>query len=149
MLKFNNKPHLIHFMIPIVICLNIGWFLFYPINVTVCIITDLIILVSYLLQWMLRHYEQNSNDIFDQFFNNSIDLLCIADTEGHFLRLNPQWEETLGYTLEELEGKSFIEFVHPDDVESTICVTNQLANYQKVQNFINRYRHKDNSYRWI
>ncbi len=148
-LKIKNKPRLIHFMIPIVVCLNFGWCLFYPVNVTVCIITDSIILISSFLLWMHNHHEQNSNDIFDQFFNNSIDLLCIADTSGHFLRLNPQWEETLGYTLEELEGKSFIEFVHPDDVESTIVATKQLANHQKIQNFINRYRHKDNSYRWI
>jgi PAS domain S-box-containing protein len=89
------------------------------------------------------------NDIFDQFFVNSIDMLCIADTNGYFVKLNPEWEVTLGYTLPELEGKKFIEFVHPEDVEKTIYATSQLANNLKIGNFTNRYRHKDGSYRWI
>ena len=32
----------------------------------------------------------------DRFFDSSVDLLCIADTEGRFLRLNPEWEKVLG-----------------------------------------------------
>ncbi len=87
--------------------------------------------------------------IFNQFFNNSIDLLCIATTDGFFIKLNPEWEKKLGYKLSELEGQRFIDFVHPDDVEPTIQATQQLADGQLIQNFVNRYRHKDGSYRWI
>ncbi|MBN2761503.1 MAG: PAS domain S-box protein [Bacteroidales bacterium] len=93
--------------------------------------------------------EKNPEKIFDQFFSNSIDLLCIADMQGYFRKLNPEWERTLGYSLSELEGKKFIEFVHPEDVENTVEATVQLANNRQVHNFINRYRHKDGSYRWI
>jgi PAS domain S-box-containing protein len=90
-----------------------------------------------------------SNDVFDQFFNSSIDLLCIADTNGNFCKVNSEWERTLGYSASELEGKQFISFVHPDDIEKTIEATGLLAMNKKVMNFINRYRHKDGSYRWI
>ena len=31
----------------------------------------------------------------NSFFNTTLDLLCIADIDGHFIRLNPEWEETL------------------------------------------------------
>ncbi len=93
--------------------------------------------------------KQYPADVFDQFFNNSIDLLCIANTNGYFTKLNSEWESTLGYSLTEMEGKRFIEFVHPDDVENTIYATEQLANDQRVQNFVNRYKHKNGSYRWI
>ena len=54
----------------------------------------------------------------ENFFNNTIDLLCIADSNGVFRQLNPEWEKTLGYPLKELEGQPFIKYVHPDDVEA-------------------------------
>jgi len=93
--------------------------------------------------------KQTSDHIFDLFFENSIDLLCIADKSGNFVKLNNAWTDTLGYQLTELEGRPYIEFVHPEDVESTIQATIQLANNQKVQHFINRYKHKNGKYRWI
>jgi PAS domain S-box-containing protein len=85
----------------------------------------------------------------DQFFNVTLDLFCIASTEGYFLRLNPAWETALGYTREELLTKKFLDFVHPDDVEGTGEVVSTLASQQKVNYFENRYRCKDGSYRWL
>jgi two-component system, cell cycle sensor histidine kinase and response regulator CckA len=85
----------------------------------------------------------------DGFFSTALDLLCIADTDGHFVRLNPEWERTLGYRLDELQGKRFIDFVHPDDVAATLQRLADLAGQNKVWDFTNRYRHKDGSYRWI
>jgi PAS domain S-box len=85
----------------------------------------------------------------ENFFNNTIDLLCIADSNGVFRQLNPEWEKTLGYGLQELIGQPFIKYVHPDDVEQTINATRQLANNYKIDSFVNRYRHKNGSYRWI
>jgi PAS domain S-box-containing protein len=86
---------------------------------------------------------------FEVFFSVNIDMLCIADADGYFQVLNPEWERTLGYPLSELVGKRFIEFVHPDDLESTIKASNDLANNKIILNFENRYKHKDGSYRWI
>ena len=43
----------------------------------------------------------------DRFFTTTLDLLCVADTDGYFRRLNPQWEAVLGYSLAELEGQTF------------------------------------------
>jgi PAS domain S-box-containing protein len=85
----------------------------------------------------------------DQFFNVSLDFLCIANTDGHFLRLNPVWEKTLGYSMEELMAKQFIDFVHPDDLERTLKALSTLAAQQKVMHFENRCRAKDGSYRWL
>ncbi len=84
----------------------------------------------------------------DRYFSTSLDLFCITDNEGRFRRLNKQWERTLGYSLEELEGRSFLELVHPDDREATE-ITNQAAARGQVLNFVNRYRRKDGEYRWI
>jgi PAS domain S-box-containing protein len=85
----------------------------------------------------------------EQFFLSALDLLCIADMEGRFLRLNAEWEHTFGYRLDELMGRCFVEFVHPEDVQATMNALSTLSNNKEVLNFVNRYRCKDGSYRWI
>ena len=85
----------------------------------------------------------------DRYFNNALDLFCIADTDGYFHRVNKEWETTLGFKMEELEGKRFLDFVHPDDMKSTLETISRLEAQKEVLNFTNRYRCKDGSYRWI
>jgi PAS domain S-box-containing protein len=85
----------------------------------------------------------------DQFFNVSLDLLCIANTDAFFLRLNPAWEKILGYSIEELMAKRFLDFVHPDDLLRTQEAVSSLSSQQKVIYFKNRYRSKDGTYRWL
>ena len=85
----------------------------------------------------------------DRFFTLALDLFCIADTDGYFRRLNPQWEKVLGYSLQELEGCRFLDLVHPDDQAATLAAVAEIANQKAVLDFANRYRCKDGSYRWI
>lgn len=85
----------------------------------------------------------------ERFFNVALDLLCIADTEGSFIRVNKAWEEILGYSSEELEQRKFLDFVHPEDLDATVEVMAELEKQEQVINFVNRYRSKDGSYRYI
>jgi PAS domain S-box-containing protein len=85
----------------------------------------------------------------NNFFNLSLDLLCIADTEGNFIKLNPEWSQVLGYKISELEGHSFLDCVHPDDMQPTLNAVNTLSEQKELINFINRFRCKDGSYKWI
>ncbi len=86
---------------------------------------------------------------FDKFFNNSLELMCIANTEGYLVQLNPKWTSVLGYSEEELKSKPFIEFVHRDDREATIKEASQLAKGQTTVSFINRYKAKSGNYVWL
>ncbi|TVR63099.1 MAG: PAS domain S-box protein, partial [Gemmatimonadales bacterium] len=88
-------------------------------------------------------------DQLDGFFTSSLDLLCIADLEGRFLRLNPEWSRVLGYHLDELQGARFLDFVHPDDVERTLASMERLELGESLISFENRYRRQDGSYAWI
>ncbi len=45
---------------------------------------------------------REKTDELEKFFSGALDLLCVADTDGYFRRLNAEWEKTLGYTREEL-----------------------------------------------
>jgi PAS domain S-box-containing protein len=85
----------------------------------------------------------------DRFFTMALDLLCIADADGSFRRVNPAWTRVLGYDPSELEGKRFLDLVHPDDLQATLAALGDLSVQKDVLNFVNRYRAKDGSYRWI
>lgn len=92
---------------------------------------------------------QESKAELERFFSVALDLLCIADLEGYFCRLNRSWETTLGYPIAELEGQKFLDFVHPDDLAATIESMSTLSKQETVIAFVNRYRCKNGTYRYI
>ena len=85
----------------------------------------------------------------DRFFDMSLELLCIAGTDGYFKELNPAWEGALGWTIEELKSRPFTEFVHPDDRNATATERRRLSLGGTTLDFENRYRTKDGAYRWL
>jgi PAS domain S-box-containing protein len=93
--------------------------------------------------------EKAVDELEDRFFTASVDMLCYLDFSGHFKRLNPAWERTLGYKLEELMSRPFIEFVHPDDRERTLQQNAQVRAGGHALGFENRYICKDGTYRWF
>src|SRR5713226_3390200 len=84
-----------------------------------------------------------------EFIDLSLNLMCIAGTDGYFKHVNPAWETTLGYTREELLSRPYLEFVHPDDREATTTEAASVASGRSTITFENRYRCKDGSYRWL
>ena len=85
----------------------------------------------------------------ERFFNINLDLLCIANMEGDFIKVNISWEKVLGYTAAELAERKFLDFVHPDDMKDTIATMSRLRNKEQILFFVNRYQCKDGSYRYI
>lgn len=84
------------------------------------------------------------------FFEFSNEMLCLANFEGYFTRVNAAWTRTLGWSARELTSRPYIDFVHPDDLEATNREAALLAtgNYETIW-FENRYRCVDGTYRWL
>lgn len=85
----------------------------------------------------------------EMFFSVSLDLLCIADLKGNFIKTNKAWEDTLGYKVEELKSRNFLDLVHPDDKKATIEKMEILESGENVSRFVNRYVNADGEYRYI
>jgi PAS domain S-box-containing protein len=76
-------------------------------------------------------------------------MLCVANLEGYFTRVNPAFEQTLGYTSAQLLSRPFIDFVHPEDRESTRAAVDALAQGQDIIQFENRFIRADDSLCWL
>jgi PAS domain S-box-containing protein len=85
----------------------------------------------------------------ERIFDLSVDLLCIAGLDGHFKRVNPAFERTLGYTTQQLLSRPFLDFVHPDDRARSAEAMERLERGEKVVQFENRYMCADGSTRWL
>lgn len=85
----------------------------------------------------------------ERFFYINPDLLCIADMDGNFIKVNKAWEDLLGLTREQLEHSKYLDFVHPEDVQLTKDSMKELAEGNQIIQFVNRYRSKDDTYKYI
>jgi len=86
----------------------------------------------------------------ETFFDVSLDMLCVRDREGRFVKVNQAWTTSLGYSTAELEGAYLLPLIHPDDVAATLAEMKRVRTEgQGVPRFINRYRHRDGGYRHL
>lgn len=86
---------------------------------------------------------------FFKFFNLSTDIMVIVDPNGAFQKVNPTCLNMLGYSEADLLSKPFINFVHPDDKQSTIKEMARQIKIGSSLNFENRYLCKDGKVLWI
>ncbi|MEA2506408.1 MAG: hypothetical protein QOH48_1026 [Actinomycetota bacterium] len=84
-----------------------------------------------------------------RWFELSLDINAAAGLDGYWKRVNPAFLQTLGYAEQELLGQPFLNFVHPEDRQSTTEAAAKLALGVDIVGFQNRYRAKDGSYHWI
>ena len=75
--------------------------------------------------------------------DNSQDVICTIDANGRFLSTNAACEDLFGYTPDELIGRSYLDFVHPDDRPNSEEADSSTRIAGKITDFVNRYVRKD------
>ncbi len=107
--------------------------------------SDVVEVMTAHLQFEQRRAEQD----LVRFFDLTMDLFCIASTDGYFLRVNENFPRILGYTVSELTGRPLIDIVHPDDRKRTEEVLIKLSSGAPCIQFLNRYRHIRGHFLWF
>ena len=79
----------------------------------------------------------------------SQDILLVCDYAGVITAINPSAERVLGWAEDEMVGKSLVDFVHPDEVETTAAEFARITTGVPTLAFENRYRTKRGDYRLL
>lgn len=69
--------------------------------------------------------------------------------EGRFQRFNPAWTHLLGWTVEELLGKEWMELIHPEDREEVKRNFEAMKAGQSESRFELRCRKSNGTYQWF
>jgi PAS domain S-box-containing protein len=84
----------------------------------------------------------------ERFFDLSPDLLCIIDPEK-VVRVNPAFKQILGYSLDELAGRPYLDLVVPEDRDHMRALLEQLPGSAEPVRLENRVSCRDDSRRWV
>lgn len=89
----------------------------------------------------------SSEEKYKTLIENISDIIYAVNEEGVIIYINPAVETFLGYNPEEVNGGSFENFLHPDDVK---LIRNDLEGFLsgRAQQKEYRFLHKNGSLRW-
>ncbi|QLE44912.1 PAS domain S-box protein [Nostoc sp. C052] len=86
---------------------------------------------------------------FRSIVENANNVIFALTLEGIFSYVSPNWTEIFGHEVVEVEGKSFIPFIHPDDVHICTDYFQRILTTGEKQKAIEyRIKHKNGSWRW-
>jgi PAS domain S-box-containing protein len=84
----------------------------------------------------------------ERFFDLSPDMMCITDSD-RILRANPAFMPTLGYALDDLASRPYLDLIVPEDRDNARVLLEQLPGSAEPVRFQNQLTCSDASQRWI
>ncbi|EJO68788.1 sensor domain-containing diguanylate cyclase [Leptospira kirschneri] len=85
----------------------------------------------------------------EKFFNYSLDLHAIQRMDGVVLQINQSFQRIMGWTNEDLKGRTHFHLLHPEDVESSLKEFEQLNEGVSHLSIQNRCRCADGTYKYF
>ncbi|EJF06541.1 PAS domain S-box [Thiovulum sp. ES] len=86
---------------------------------------------------------------FETIFTNSKDGMMLIDLEANFLDFNPEYEEIVGFSREEIFQKNCLDITHERDIEKSINILGAIFEKGFVKNFEKRCVRKDGEIRTV
>jgi PAS domain S-box-containing protein len=79
---------------------------------------------------------------------HAFDLITFANAQGIITFASHAVEHILGWRVEDIVGKPFVEFIHPDDLPQTLTLFSKVLEHHKALAQI-RLRTASHEYRWM
>jgi PAS domain S-box-containing protein len=108
----------------------------------------LAIIAQEVIAQIVTRKEKEDLKNYEMLFNLSNDLICIVK-DGYFKKINPAFEQTLGWTSEQLLEKPVQEFIHSEDIGYSREQLKTLSDTIKTLTINNRYRTADGNYKLL
>jgi len=86
---------------------------------------------------------RDSQTLYHDLVETAQDLIWQCDAEGRYVFLNPAWERVLGYTVEEMLGRKFMDFQDPTVAERDVDTFSRLLEGGPVIGYETVHRAKD------
>lgn len=107
----------------------------------------LIMLSKQAMTLIVNRRERAEHEYFDQLYELSNDLICIAGLDGFFKKINPAFERILGWKSAQLMSHSFLSLVHPDDLVCSFEELEKLSTGKSTTNFVARFLTASGAYK--
>ena len=92
---------------------------------------------------------RESEEKYRLFVEQANDVVFTLSPDGSLSYASPSWTRILGFSPGEVVGKSFADFVHPDDLSSCADAVRRIFESAVAADRVSyRVRHKDGSFRW-
>ena len=92
-----------------------------------------------------------SEDWFRSVVENTMDLIGVVEADTTVQYISPSIEKIQGYEPEKFVGTRLVDYIHPEDLTSTLDAFNEAAerpsSYDEKE-LVVRLRHRDGSWRW-
>ena len=85
----------------------------------------------------------------DRVWTHSRDLMVTVDGQGIFRSASPAWTRVLGHSEEEVVGRSFRDFVSPEDMDRALVAHREALEINDLAGFECRFRDKQGNPHWL
>jgi PAS domain S-box-containing protein len=88
-------------------------------------------------------------DIYKRHFDIMPTMMGTLTFDARFLAHNPAWERQLGYSAPELDARSYLDLIHPEDRQLAEETLRKVKEGDSDARFDARFACKDGSYKWV